>query len=378
MHDFYFLKYEETTRLFAIFAKHDIEARFVGGCVRDALRGLISDDFDVAVNHDILSVKKVLELDGITCIPTGLKYGSVTALINEKKFEITSLRIDAICFGRDCEVSETTSFELDARRRDFTVNALYLSYAGLLFDYFDGVTDLRNGNIRFIGNPADRLREDYLRIFRYYRFCAKYGDLKNEYQIVISNAVPHIKNVSIERIQKELFLTLMSEYSFEIMRFMVQSGALSPIFDEISMSNLEKLIKIEKENNIKFCLEVKLYLLFNCADLISKLRLNKVQKTKIKEYRNFENESFLYCVYKKGAHFSKEIGVIKTIKFGSDPQMLVDQEKFPTFPVSFHDLPNGINNASKKIVACEKWWVNNNFEKSKAECIEFIGSQSEE
>jgi tRNA nucleotidyltransferase/poly(A) polymerase len=357
-HEFYFLKFAETKILFNIFEKNGIEARFVGGCVRDAILNLKTDDLDLAVNVNILNIKRILEQNGIKCFDTGLKYGSITAIVHNRKFEITSLRTDLKCFGRDCEISCSTSFEEDAKRRDFTINALYLSKSGELFDYFGGVEDLKNRVIKFIGNPHDRIKEDYLRIFRYYRFCSKLGDLSNKYHDVIRSEIQGIKILSIERIQKELFSILQSKYAQEIIKLMNESGVLQ----DIKINDLAKITQCDK-------LELKLYLIFELDYLLNVLRLTKLQKTVIKNYQKFQDESLLYCLYKKGAEFAQDIALIKSLDIAN---IATFSKSLPKFPISFHDLPEGVRYASKKIEECEKWWVNNNFKKSKKECLKFI------
>ncbi|MDR1034632.1 MAG: hypothetical protein LBL32_01710, partial [Holosporales bacterium] len=311
--DFYFIDFPETRTLFSILEGNGIEARFVGGCVRDGLLGIVTDDLDLAVNADIVSVMDILEAKGNRCIKTGLAYGSITVFIKDRKFEITALRIDDECFGRGCTVIGTSNFEEDAKRRDFTINALYTTLSGEIFDYFGGMKDLQEKVVRFIGDPNERIREDALRIFRYYRMCAKFGDLRNLYDSIIKNKADDILRLSIERIQKELFIILMSEYAFEITHFMIEAGILHKIFAEI---NENKLHEITKSN---LPIEGRLYLLFNTSELLKTLKLTKNCKMKIMEYKKFEEETPLYILYKKGASFFEEMQKIIHIKFGTNP-----------------------------------------------------------
>jgi poly(A) polymerase len=344
-----------------------IEARFVGGCVRDGLLGITSDDLDLAVNADIESVKNLLKANGNKCLDTGLKYGSITVFVDHRKFEITSLRIDKECFGRACTVIGTSNFEEDAKRRDFTMNAIYATRSGKVFDYFGGIEDLRDKCVKFIGDPNERIREDALRIFRYYRICSRFGDLRNQYHEIIKNRVDDILNISIERIQKELFIILMSEYSFEVFQFMIDAGILHRIFSNI---NNDKLYEITRSD---LPIEGKLYLLFTMTELLKVFKLTKGYKSKIMEYKKFEEETPLYILYKKGSDFLSEIQEIKRIKFGIEiikPDVFSAQ--IPRFPITFADLPPRIKDAQKKLTACEKWWVNNKFQKNRAECLEYI------
>ena len=155
-----------------------VPARFVGGCVRDALLGGTTDqgvDLDVATPLLPEEVIERLEAAEIKAIPTGLKHGTVTALVEGQPYEITTLRKDVACDGRHADVQFTDDFELDARRRDFTINAMSTDRRGQLFDYFGGWEDLKAGRIRFVGDADERVREDYLRILRFFRFYARYG-----------------------------------------------------------------------------------------------------------------------------------------------------------------------------------------------------------
>ena len=352
---FYFLEIPETKILFNILEKEGIDARFVGGCVRDSICGLINSDLDIAINCPISDVEKMLSQNNIKCIPTGIKYGSITACVNHRHFEITELRRDEKCFGRDCITRKISSFEEDAKRRDFTMNALYVSIQGEIFDYFGGIDDLKNKRVIFIGDPEKRIKEDYLRILRYYRFCAKFGDLSNKYSEILKPYSKFISTLSIERIQKEILLILQSEYFLEIFKIIEEDKILNSIFHDLTTLNLEKIKEFDCS------LECKLYLLFLFEDLINVFKLTKIQKRKIKNYKKFENESLEYCLYKNGLNFSKDMLAINFSKIYSK-----------IFPLNFIDLPNNIKHAGKKLKLCEKKWINSNFMMTKEDCLEYI------
>lgn len=234
---FYFLDLPQTKKLFKILENYDIDARFVGGCVRDALLWRRTDDLDIAVNYDIESLSKIFIDEQIRMVPLGIKYGSITVILDQTKFELTTLRRDVNCSGRACDIEPTTSFEEDAKRRDFTINALYVSKNGELFDYFEGVEDLKKGNVIFIGNPADRIKEDYLRILRYYRFAAKLKDYSDRYRETIRHEAENILSLSIERIQKELLLILKEKENLEIFRMIRDNG----VFKNLNIEEYKKL-----------------------------------------------------------------------------------------------------------------------------------------
>jgi poly(A) polymerase len=151
------------------------EARFVGGCVRDALLGRPIADVDIATPAPPERVVELLEAAAIKVVPTGFAHGTVTAVVSPRHFEITTLRRDVETFGRHARVAFTDDWAIDAARRDFTMNALFLDAAGSVFDPVGGLVDLRAGRVRFVGDPETRIREDVLRLLRFYRFFAHYG-----------------------------------------------------------------------------------------------------------------------------------------------------------------------------------------------------------
>ena len=151
------------------------KVRFVGGCVRKAICGENIDDIDLATSLEPDEVKKKLNKEYIKVIDTGISHGTVTAILNKKKFEITTLRKDVSTDGRHANVEFTLNWEQDASRRDFTINAIYADIDGRIFDPQNGISDLQKGEVKFIGSPSERIQEDYLRILRYFRFFTQYS-----------------------------------------------------------------------------------------------------------------------------------------------------------------------------------------------------------
>ena len=151
------------------------DVRFVGGCVRDAVLRRPVRDIDLATPDPPETVMRLLDHAGLHVIPTGLQHGTVTAVSNHVAFEVTTLRLDCETDGRHARVAFTESWQADAARRDLTMNALSCRPDGQLFDYYGGLDDLSRGLVRFVGDPATRIREDGLRLLRYFRFFAHYG-----------------------------------------------------------------------------------------------------------------------------------------------------------------------------------------------------------
>ena len=182
------------------------EARFVGGCVRKAICGENIDDIDIATSLEPDVVKKRLNKENIKVIDTGISYGTVTAILNKKRFEITTLRKDVSTDGRHANVEFTSNWEQDASRRDFTINAIYTDIEGRIFDPLNGILDLKNGKIKFIGAPEERIQEDYLRILRYFRFFTQYSKMDYDQNTIrsIKRNINGLNKISNERMLDEL------------------------------------------------------------------------------------------------------------------------------------------------------------------------------
>ncbi len=217
-------------RLFTILP----DARLVGGCVRDALAGKPSADIDLATPQAPESVAAALEAAKIRAIPTGIAHGTVTAVIDGRPFEITTLRRDVLTDGRHAEVAWTSDWQEDAARRDFTINAMSLSPDGTLHDYFGGAADLRAGRVRFVGDATTRVAEDYLRILRFFRFQARYGEGEPDTAAMaaIRAGVDGIARLSGERVWGELKRILQAPDPTAAVQLMAQTGVLAATVPE--------------------------------------------------------------------------------------------------------------------------------------------------
>jgi len=226
------LTWPETRRLVEVFDAAGKEMRFVGGAVRDLLAGVPVKDVDVANSRLAEQVLGLLEKAGIKAIPTGLSHGTVTAVVEGKPFEITTLRCDIKTFGRHAEVLFTRDWEQDAARRDFTINALYCDAEGRIYDYHHGLEDLRARRVRFIGNPATRIREDGLRILRFFRFTARYGEgeVDTEGLAACHECRDMLDKLSGERIAQEMFKLLETEAAPAMIRLMDEQRLTLPLF----------------------------------------------------------------------------------------------------------------------------------------------------
>ncbi|HEX4634687.1 MAG TPA: CCA tRNA nucleotidyltransferase [Rhizomicrobium sp.] len=224
------------------------DARFVGGAVRNALLGAPVVDIDLAVPMPPEEAMARLKAFGLRTIETGLDHGTVTALAGTHAFEITSLRRDVETDGRHAKVAFTDNWALDAARRDFTINALYASADGEIFDYATGVEDLAAGKVRFVGDARLRVAEDYLRVLRLFRFHAWYGkgEIDAEGLRAATDAKDKLKTLSAERIAKELLRMLEAGSPGPVLRVMADTGVLAELLPgSLQVARLERLAALD-------------------------------------------------------------------------------------------------------------------------------------
>ncbi|HKQ44312.1 MAG TPA: CCA tRNA nucleotidyltransferase [Rhizomicrobium sp.] len=227
------------------------EARFVGGAVRNALLGIAVVDIDIAVPMPPQEALARLNAKNIKVLETGLKHGTVTAIVGTHAFEITSLRHDVETDGRHATVAFTDDWAEDAARRDFTINALYASVSGEIFDYAGGVEDLIAGKVRFVGDARTRIAEDYLRVLRLFRFHAWYGkgEIDADGLHAAAEAKDKLKTLSAERVAKELLRLLEAGNPAPVLRVMAATGILPELLPgALQMRRLERLTQLDADN----------------------------------------------------------------------------------------------------------------------------------
>lgn len=237
-------------RLLDILNSDGIMARMVGGCVRDTLLGRDIMDIDIACSLTPEAVIQRLEQAKVKVIPTGLKHGTITALIDKNPYEITTLRRDVATDGRHATVAFTDDWLADAKRRDFTFNALYLDGDGSLYDPCDGLEDLKARRVRFIGDASLRIQEDALRILRFFRFAAQIGRGRLDpdgFEACIRN-IDLIDILSGERLAQEISKILKAENIIIITKVMADHGFLDKVLpDHVGLEKLTSFVRLEKE-----------------------------------------------------------------------------------------------------------------------------------
>lgn len=238
-----------------------IEVRFVGGCVRNLVIQRAVTDIDLATPMPAEQAMERLRAQGLKIVPTGIAHGTVTAVIEGDNFEITTLRRDVETDGRHAKVIYTDNWQEDAARRDFTMNALYLTPKGELLDYFGGVEDARAGRVRFIGDADTRIREDALRILRFFRFHAQYGigEMDREAVAACTRHAGLIDRLSGERIQREMLKLLRVTNPIPVLQSMAETKVWNKVFPNgYHPKALSRLLEVEKLAGFKPCTKLRM------------------------------------------------------------------------------------------------------------------------
>ncbi|MGF1627262.1 MAG: CCA tRNA nucleotidyltransferase, partial [Alphaproteobacteria bacterium] len=229
-------------RLFAAFPEGSL--RCVGGCVRDSLAGLPVKDVDLATSLPPEAMVERLQGAGMAVIPTGIRHGTVTAVVDRVPYEITTLRHDVETDGRHARVAFIDDWRADAARRDLTINAIYCDADGRLFDPFDGAADLAAGRVRFVGDPRERIEEDYLRLLRFFRFQARFGKSDPDAAALAAcrELAPGLVRLSAERVHDEIIKLLAGPRVAETVGLMADTGALRHA--NPGLRNVERLARL--------------------------------------------------------------------------------------------------------------------------------------
>jgi poly(A) polymerase len=235
-------------RLLGLLDADGEEARVVGGAVRNTLLGLPATDIDVATTAMPSVVMQRAAAAGLHAVPTGIDHGTVTVVINEKPFEVTTLRQDVETDGRHATVRFGRDWKTDAERRDFTINALFVTRAGEVIDFIGGLEDIEARRVRFIGDAATRIAEDYLRVLRFFRFHAAYGDGLPDAEGLAAcvRARAQLGQLSRERVRNEMLKLLLAQHAVPTLAVMSETGILIDVLAGVPwLSSFSNLIKAE-------------------------------------------------------------------------------------------------------------------------------------
>lgn len=337
-----------TQAVCAMLSDAGYQAHFVGGCVRNALIGAPVSDLDIATDARPEKVMELAESAGLNAIPTGIEHGTITVVSGRIPHEITTYRKDVETDGRRAVVAFADTMVEDAARRDFTMNALYCDADGLVVDPLgQGLADLEARHLRFINDPEMRIREDYLRILRYFRFHAWYGDpsegLDPEALAAIAANLAGIETLSRERVGVELIKLLSAPAPEQSVAAMRQSGVLAMVLDGVDDRALAPLVHLEAQAGLDPDGIRRLAALGGQGDG-RELRLSNAQRKQLALYRDHigSSESPGALGYHHGAALARDILVLRAAMLEM-PLMpgafsAVDRGAGAVFPVKSADL----------------------------------------
>ena len=397
---------KEIQELFKSFSSYSSEAelRFVGGCIRKIISNEEVDDLDLSTNLKPENVIEILKKNKIRFYETGIEHGTITAIINKKSFEITSLRKDIKTDGRHAEVVYTKDWLEDASRRDFSINAIYSDIDGNLFDPFNGKKDLMDGVVKFIGDPAIRIKEDYLRILRYIRFFLGYSRNKHEKDTIkiIKQNLTGLKHVSKERQLQELKKIILHENFDKINSDKLIRELFLLIFPELK--HIHRINKLDKQTgqilrSKKFEFILSLLLIDktdNCDYFIYKYNLSNKEKDKISllssvfsEDQNrdyFTKENLSKFILKNGKENLIDILDYKILITKKNKSNFIDLKKYfvefeiPVMPVKAKDLIQKFDLKEGKLLGSilkeiEEKWLDNDFKISSNQIESIVKSR---
>ncbi len=380
------LRAPETQLILRMLTAEGGTARVVGGAVRNALLGRPVKDIDVATDVLPEDVMRLANGAGLQAIPTGLAHGTVTVIAGRTPYEVTTLRRDLGTDGRRATVAFTSDWVADAERRDFTINALYCDPAGRLFDFVDGLTDLDARRVRFIGRPEDRIEEDFLRILRFYRFTAEYGEgrIDAEGNAACMALQEGLERISAERIRAETVRLLVAPYALIALSEMDEAGILRRILGRSpDLMTFARLTAIEAAQGVAPEAMRRLYALAAttadaAGDLRDRLRLSKSEYEHLADLtlpdtafmpEGDENRARIY-LYRHGARAFRD-GLLITwardlkrpVDDAPSRERLALQERWPVpvLPVSGRDVialgvPPGPD-VGTILTMLEQWWA---------------------
>jgi len=379
------------------------EVRYVGGCVRKIIKKQIVDDIDLATNLKPSEVCDALKKKEINYYETGIDHGTITAIIDKNKYEITSLRKDVSTDGRHAKVEFSLDWKEDAARRDFSINSIYSDKDGNLFDPYDGKKDLENGNIKFIGDAENRIKEDYLRILRYVRFFINYSNQSHDPKIIkiIKINIDGVSKLSSERLLDEFKKLTRSSAFVKIFKDDICLEIIKMIFPQLkNLDNFKKLNSYAQDNLSKVDFIFLLSLMIvdgsdNTDYSIYKFNLSKKDQKRLKsidffykdvaDIKNFNEKNFNKIFYYNGKQTVLDIinfALFTSIKVEKKLLKLIEIYKNkipPSFPVGANMIMTKYNIPEGKILGSklkliEEKWVQNSFQISEKQIQKIIKS----
>ena len=379
------------------------EVRYVGGCVRKIIKKETVDDIDLATNLVPSEVCDALKKQNINFYETGIQHGTITAIIDDYKYEITSLRKDVSTDGRHAKVEFSSDWKEDAARRDFSINSIYSDKDGNLFDPYNGKKDLESGNINFIGDSENRIKEDYLRILRYVRFFINYSNQSHDLNIIkkIKKNIGGVSKLSSERLLDEFKKLTRSNAFLKIFNDKISLELIEIIFPQLkNLENFKKLNSHAIDNLAKVDFIFLLSLLIvdgsdNTDYFLYKFNISKKDQKRLKSIdffykenvsiKNFNEKNFNKIFYYNGKQTVIDIINYKLFTSSKVEKKLIklietyNYKVIPTLPIDASTLMTKYNIAEgkmlgKKLKLIEETWVQNSFQISEKQIQKIIKS----
>jgi poly(A) polymerase len=364
----------ETRQVCALLIDAGYQAWFVGGCVRNALIGAPVHDLDLTTDAHPEQVTLLAEAAGIRAVPTGIDHGTVTLVIGEHHFEVTTFRRDVETHGRHATVVFADNMTDDARRRDFTINALYAAPDGTVADPLGGLPDLEARRVRFIEDPDRRIKEDYLRILRFFRFHAWYGDpdggIDAEGLAACADNVEGLAALSAERVTAELIKLLSAPDPAPAVASMATTGALAQILPGADAGVLAVLVHLEQEAGLPAAPLRRLAVLGGEGD---RLRLSKDAARYLAHVT--DDAGLPEIAYRYGFEAGRDAALIRAAAMGQplppDQLSVLERAAHEVFPLRAADLMPALEGAAlgAALKEAEARWIASGFTLTKAELL---------
>ncbi len=341
---------EDILKLFKLVEKHGGVLRFVGGAVRDAIAGFERSNIDLVTDLSPSEFSDMCDDEGLRCIPIGIQFFTIGVMVNSSFFKVTSLSPE--------EDNIKDEWKTDASKRDLTINAVYADEKGNVFDYYNGIKDLENGVIKFIGKPEENIEDDYIRIMRFFRFCAMFGKKIDRKSLKACIKNKHLlKKVSADKIKEELFKIMLAPYAVRALELIFDNGILDFLVAKPkNLSNMDKLDSIVTELKLDKSIIRRIFVIFEpdakrANRLADIFRLNKEQKEYLLNLvncklslNNFKDTvSLNKAVYRYGKDVCKDVWLFLNLDNKDNEHIknilnTLDSIKIPVFPVNGKDL----------------------------------------
>lgn len=364
-------------------------ARAVGGCVRDHLAGLPVQDLDMAAPFPPEEIIRRLGAAGLRVFETGLAHGTVTAVLDRTPIEVTALRRDLLTDGRHAEVAWTTDWDADAARRDFTINAMSMESDGTLHDPFGGVADLAARRVRFVGDAATRLAEDYLRALRFFRFQARYGgEVPDAAALVaIRAAVPGLARLSAERVWSEIKRLLAAPDPRGALALMAEAGVLPAILPEAGAPARLDAAVLGRRGDALLRVALLLPLGTDLDALARRLRLSGEEAARLRALHATATlpadpadararRRFAAEVTARGHALPGEVAMVAAAGGRAGLEGLFDLGPGPEFPLQGRDaLALGVAPGPRLgalLAEARRWWLEGGAEADHAACLDHL------